>query len=118
MAELLALTMFAVFVVLILSGYPVAFSFTLTAVVFTFAGLGIDAFEAVQLRALSSRWFGYVSDPNLLAVPFFVYMGAIFEKSGQAERLLTGIGRLFGRCGAAWRSASSWSAPCWPRPPA
>ncbi len=96
MSELLALAMFLVFVALILSGYPVAFSFAFTAVVFTFVGLGIDAFEAVQLRALSSRWFGYVSDPNLLAVPFFVYMGAIFEKSGQAERLLTGIGRLFG----------------------
>ena len=96
MSELLALAMFAVFVALILSGYPVAFSFALTAVVFIFAGLAIDAFEAVQLRALPSRWFGYVSDPSLLAVPFFVYMGAMFEKSGQAERLLTGIGRLFG----------------------
>ena len=96
MAELLALAMFVVFVALILSGYPVAFCFALTAVVFTFGGLSIDAFEAVQLRALPSRWFGYVSDPSLLAVPFFVYMGAIFEKSGQAERLLTGIGRLFG----------------------
>ena len=96
MSELLALAMFVVFVALILSGYPVAFSFALTAVVFTFAGLAIDAFEAVQLRALPSRWFGYVSDPSLLAVPFFVYMGAMFEKSGQAERLLTGIGRLFG----------------------
>lgn len=96
MAELLALAMFVVFVALILSGYPVAFCFALTAVVFTFAGLGIDAFEVVRLRALPSRWFGYVSDPTLLAVPFFVYMGAIFEKSGQAERLLTGIGRLFG----------------------
>ena len=80
--------MFAVFVALILYGYPVALSFALTAVVFICAGLAIDAFEAVELRALSSRWFGYVSDPNLLAVPFFVYMGAIFEKSGQAERLL------------------------------
>ena len=96
MAEVLALAMFVVFVALILTGYQVAFSFALTAVVFTLAGLAIDAFEAVQLRALPSRWFGYVSDPTLLAVPFFVYMGAIFEKSGQAERLLTGIGRLFG----------------------
>ena len=96
MEELLALSMFVVFLGLILHGYPVAFSFALTAVAFTLAGLAIDAFEPVQLRALPSRWFGYVSDPNLLAVPFFVYMGAIFEKSGQAERLLTGIGRLFG----------------------
>jgi len=96
MGEWLAIVMFALFLGLILSGYPVAFSFALTAVVFTFVGIGIGEFEAVQLKALPSRWFGYVSDPNLLAIPFFVYMGAIFEKSGQAERLLTAIGRLMG----------------------
>jgi tripartite ATP-independent transporter DctM subunit len=96
MSELLAIVMFVLFVGLILTGYPVAFSFAFTAVVFTFIGLGIDAFEVRQLRALPSRWFGYVSDPNLLAIPFFIYMGAMFEKSGQAERLLTAIGRLLG----------------------
>ena len=91
-----AIVMFVMFLGLILSGYPVAFSFAFTAVVFTFIGIGIDEFEAVQLRALTSRWFGYISDQTLLAIPFFVYMGAIFEKSGQAERLLTAIGRLMG----------------------
>lgn len=96
MGEWFAIVMFVLFLGLILSGYPVALSFALTAVAFTFIGIGIDEFEAVQLRALSSRWFGYVSDPNLLAIPFFVYMGAIFEKSGQAERLLTAVGRLMG----------------------
>lgn len=96
MAEWYAIAMFVLFLALILLGYPVALSFALTAVLFTFVGLGIDAFEAVQLRALSSRWFGYISDQNLLAIPFFVYMGAIFEKSGQAERLLTAVGRLMG----------------------
>lgn len=96
MGEWFAIVMFVLFLGLILSGYPVAFSFALSAVVFTFIGIGIGEFEAVQLRALPSRWFGYVSDPNLLAIPFFVYMGAIFEKSGQAERLLTAIGRLMG----------------------
>lgn len=92
----LGIIMFVVFLGLILVGYPVAFSFALTAVAFTVIGLGLDEFQAPQLRALPSRWFGYVSDQNLLAVPFFVYMGAIFEKSGQAERLLTAVGRLMG----------------------
>ncbi|MGI9031947.1 MAG: TRAP transporter large permease [Ilumatobacteraceae bacterium] len=96
MSEWLAIIMFVLFLGLILVGYPVAFSFALTGVVFTFIGLTIDAFELSQLRALPSRWFGYVSDQNLLAIPFFVYMGAIFEKSGQAERLLTAVGRLMG----------------------
>lgn len=96
MGEWFAIVMFVLFLGLILSGYPVAFSFALTAVAFTLIGIGIGEIEAVQLRALPSRWFGYVSDPNLLAIPFFVYMGAIFEKSGQAERLLTAVGRLMG----------------------
>jgi tripartite ATP-independent transporter DctM subunit len=96
MGEWFAIVMFVLFLGLILSGYPVAFSFAFTAVVFTFIGIGIGEFEAVQLRALTSRWFGYISDQTLLAIPFFVYMGAIFEKSGQAERLLTAIGRLMG----------------------
>ena len=96
MGEWLAIVMFVVFLGLILSGYPVAFSFALTGIVFTAIGVWIDAFEIDQLRALSSRWFGYISDQNLLAIPFFVYMGAIFEKSGQAERLLTAVGRLMG----------------------
>ncbi len=96
MGEWFAILMFVLFLGLILSGYPVAFSFAFTAVVFTFIGFGIDEFEPIQLRALSSRWFGYINDQNLLAIPFFVYMGAVFEKSGQAERLLTAIGRLMG----------------------
>ena len=92
----LAVVMFVLLMALIITGYPVAFSFALTAVAFTFVGLGIDEFQAPQLRALPSRWFGYISDQNLLAIPFFVYMGAIFEKSGQAERLLTATARLMG----------------------
>lgn len=96
MGEWFAIVMFVLFVSLILSGYPVAFSFALTAVAFTFLGISFEEFRVGQLRALPSRWFGYVSDPNLLAIPFFVYMGAIFEKSGQAERLLTAVGRLMG----------------------
>lgn len=96
MGEWMAILMFGLLLALILSGYPVAFSFALTAVVFTLIGFGLDEFEPVQFKALSSRWFGYIQDQNLLAIPFFVYMGAIFEKSGQAERLLTAIGRLMG----------------------
>ena len=73
-----------------------AFSFALTGVVFTAIGSALGEFEPVQMRALSSRWFGYISDQNLLAIPFFVFMGSIFERSGQAERLLTAVGRLMG----------------------
>ena len=88
--------MFAIFMALIVIGYPVAFSFALTAIAFTMLGLWLGDIRVQQLNALPSRWFGYISDQNLLAIPFFVYMGSIFEKSGQAERLLTAVGRLMG----------------------
>ena len=91
-----AIIMFVVLMALIVIGYPVAFSFALTAVVFAGLGIWFDVFESARLLSLSSRWFGYISDQNLLAIPYFVYMGAIFEKSGQAERLLTGVARLMG----------------------
>ena len=94
--EWLAIVMFAIFMALIVIGYPVAFSFALTAIAFTMLGLWLGDIRVQQLNAFPSRWFGYISDQNLLAIPFFVYMGAIFEKSGQAERLLTAVGRLMG----------------------
>ncbi|GIK56785.1 MAG: TRAP transporter large permease subunit [Chloroflexi bacterium] len=94
--EWVAIIMFVLFLFLILSGYPVAFSFAGTAIVFGAIGLALDAFDLNILRLLPNRWFGSMSDFTLLAIPFFVFMGAIFEKSGLAERLLETIGLLMG----------------------
>ncbi len=94
--EWLAIVMFGLFLILILSGYPVAFSFAGTAIIFGLLGLALDAFDLRLLRLLPNRWFGSMSDFTLLAIPFFVFMGSIFEKSGLAEKLLTTIGMLFG----------------------
>ena len=80
--EWLALLMFVLFFVLILSGYPVAFSFAGTAVVFLLLGIALGAFDWRLLRLLTNRWFGTMSDFTLLAIIYFVFMGAIFEKSG------------------------------------
>ncbi len=93
----LALTMFAVFMLVILSGYNVAFSFACTAITFAFLGDAFGVFDPNALNALSGRWFGAISDPTLLAVPLFVLMGAILERSGMAERLLNAFGMLMGR---------------------
>jgi len=92
----LAMLMFAVFLALILTGYNVAFSFASTALLFAFVGDLFDVFDPSTLNALPARWFGATSDSTLLAVPFFVLMGAILERSGLAERLLTAIGMLLG----------------------
>ncbi len=92
----LSLIMFAVFLAMILIGYNVAFSFASTAVVFSFIGDLVGVFDPSTLRLLPGRWFGAISDATLLAVPFFVLMGAILERSGLAERLLTALGMLLG----------------------
>jgi tripartite ATP-independent transporter DctM subunit len=94
--EWLALLMFVFFFFLILIGYPVAFSFAGTAIVFLLLGLTVGAFDLRLLRLLPNRWFGTMSDFTLLAIIFFVFMGAIFEKSGLAEQLLETIGQLMG----------------------
>ncbi|RME84224.1 MAG: TRAP transporter large permease subunit [Caldilineae bacterium] len=94
--EWIAIVMFVLFLFLILSGYPVAFSFAGTAIVFGLIGLALGAFNPNLLKLLPNRWFGAMSDFTLLAIPFFVFMGAMFEKSGLAEQLLTTIGILLG----------------------
>ena len=88
--------MFAVFITMILIGYNVAFSFASTALLFSFIGDLANVFDSATLATLPARWFGAVSDPTLLAVPFFVMMGAVLERSGLAERLLNAIGMLLG----------------------
>jgi len=92
----LSLFMFVIFMAMILSGYNVAFSFAATAVAFAFVGDLTDTFDPNSLNALPLRWFVALNDQNLLAVPLFVLMGAILERSGLAERLLTAIGMLLG----------------------
>ena len=92
----LALLMFVIFLVMILTGYNVAFSFAATALFFSFIGDLTGTFDPSSLAVLPNRWFGAISDATLLAVPFFVLMGAILERSGMAERLLNAIGMVLG----------------------
>lgn len=94
--EWLALLMFVVFFLILISGYPVAFAFAGTAIIFGVIGLALDAFDLNLLKLLPNRWFGTMSDFTLLAIPFFVFLGAILEKSGLAEDLLETIGILLG----------------------
>jgi tripartite ATP-independent transporter DctM subunit len=90
--EVWALVMFAVLFLLLLLGFPVAF--TLGAVAFAFGSifLGIEFFDLLPLRI-----WGIMTNFTLLAVPLFVFMGVILEKSGIAEQLLETMGKLFGR---------------------
>ena len=94
--ELLAPLMFAGALLLIFSGYPVAFALGGTALVFAGIGVEVGMLDWGLLQALPSRIFGIMSNFILLAVPFFIFMGTMLEKSRLAEDLLTTIGQLFG----------------------
>ncbi|MCC6457459.1 MAG: TRAP transporter large permease subunit [Caldilineaceae bacterium] len=94
--EWLAILMFVGFFFLLLSGFPVAYSFAGTALIFGLLGLAFDAFDVALLRLLPNRWFGTMSDFTLLAIPYFIFLGSVFEKSGLAEEMLETIGILLG----------------------
>jgi tripartite ATP-independent transporter DctM subunit len=95
--EYIALLMFAVVCGVLLLGYPVALSLAGTALIFAGAGIALGEFEASFLGALPNRLFGVVNNQTLLAVPLFVFMGAMLERSKIAENLLNAMSLLFGR---------------------
>ena len=94
--DILAPLMFAVALLLIFSGYPVAFSLGGTALIFAFVGVELELFSWSLMYALPDRTFGILSNYVLLAVPCFIFMGTMLEKSKLAEDLLKTIGMLFG----------------------
>lgn len=90
--EIWALIMFAVLFVLLLAGFPVAFTLGAVALAFGSFFLGLGFFDLLPLRI-----WGIMTNFTLLAVPLFVFMGVILEKSGIAEELLETMGQLFGQ---------------------
>jgi tripartite ATP-independent transporter DctM subunit len=89
--------MFVAALLLIFTGYPVAFALGGTALVFAALGVAAGYFDANLLFAMPERVFGIMGNTILLAVPFFIFMGTMLEKSRLAEDLLETIGILFGR---------------------
>lgn len=92
----LALWMFAAVFVVLLAGYPVAFSLAGTALAFAWAGHLFGVFDFAFLQALPSRLFGIMTNQTLVAVPLFVFMGIMLERSRVAENLLETMSSLFG----------------------
>ena len=97
MGEIWGPVMFLGALAFIFTGYPVAFALSGTALFFAVVGTWVGHFDLVLLRALPDRTFGIMANQTLLAVPFFIFMGTILEKSHLAEDLLETIGILFGR---------------------
>ncbi|PZD71873.1 Sialic acid TRAP transporter permease protein SiaT [Acaryochloris thomasi RCC1774] len=105
--------MFVAALVLLVLGYPVAFSLGGVAILFALLGSSLEVFDDVMsyvvplgdrlelfdfnlLTAMPERIFGMMSNYTLLAIPYFIFMGSMLEKSGLAEKLLETIGILFG----------------------
>ena len=88
--------MFAALILTILLGFPVAFSITGVAIIFAGLGWILGAMDITLLGALGQRVFGVLSNNVLIAIPLFVFMGAMLEKSRIAEELLDMMGHLFG----------------------
>jgi tripartite ATP-independent transporter DctM subunit len=97
MMELFALALFAVTCGFLLMGYPVAFTLAGTALVFAVIGNLFGIFDFALLGALIPQIFGRMTNPVLIAVPLFVFMGVMLERSKVAEDLLETMGQLFGR---------------------
>jgi len=96
MAEYLPLIMFVFVSLVLLSGYPVAFSLGGTALVFALIGHLTGTFDDAFLSALPNRLYGIMTNITLIAVPLFVFMGVMLERSKVADRLLDTMALLFG----------------------
>lgn len=89
--EYFALMMIGAFFLLVLTGIPVAFAIMAVGFVFGFIG-----FEGWLFELLPSRIFGTITNYTLLAIPLFVFMGVMLDKTRVAERMLEVIGHAFG----------------------
>jgi len=96
MLEFIPLIMFGIVCLLLLAGYPVAFSLAGTALLFAFAGSAFNVFEPAMLGAFPSRLYGTMTNVTLIAVPLFIFMGVMLEKSRLAEDLLENMSAAFG----------------------
>ncbi|MDN2565912.1 TRAP transporter large permease subunit [Aquibium sp. A9E412] len=92
----LDILMFAALIAAILIGYPVSFVLAGTATAFAALGWATGQLDPNLLGALGQRAFGLLTNDVLIAIPLFVFMGVVLEKSRIAEDLLETMGRLFG----------------------
>jgi len=96
LAHSLDVIMFAAVCVFLLAGFPVAFTLAGTALLFAGLGWLFGAFDLSFLGALPQRIYGTMTNEVLIAVPLFVFMGVMLERSKVAEELLETMGKLFG----------------------
>ncbi|MGV6807911.1 MAG: TRAP transporter large permease [bacterium] len=96
MAELIPVFMFITVCLVLMAGYPVALSLAGTALAFALVGNAFGYFDMAYLEALPNRLYGTMVNTTLIAVPLFVLMGVMLEKSKLAEELLESMSRALG----------------------
>jgi tripartite ATP-independent transporter DctM subunit len=96
MVEFIPLLMFGVICLVLLAGFPVAFSLAGTALIFAAGGVLTGTFESAFLGAIPNRLYGDMTNMTLVAVPLFVFMGVLLEKSNLAQDLLSNMAEVIG----------------------
>jgi len=95
--EWMAFALFLTVVLFLMAGFPVAFTLSGVALAFAWIGALTGSFDLIFLDAFPSRLYGIMTNQTLLAVPLFVFMGVMLERSKLAEELLETMGGLFGK---------------------
>lgn len=96
LGEILSGLMFVGVIAALLLGFQVAFSLAGVSLMFALLGWSLGVFDPSNFGALASRYVGFMTNEVLVAVPLFIFMGVMLEKSGIAEQLLTTMGKVFG----------------------
>ncbi len=96
LSETLAILMVAAVIVALMAGYPVALTLAGVSLAFAVLGHALGAMNISILGALPQRIYGVMTNDVLLALPMFIFMGVMLERSAIAEDLLERMGRLFG----------------------
>lgn len=95
--EVLGIIMFLTALVVLLFGFPVALTLAGTALLFAFLGDALGIFPFVLMGAYPLRIFGTMTNDTLVAVPLFIFMGVMLERSNVAAKLLDTMGLMFGQ---------------------
>ena len=94
--EILAGLMFFGVIGMLMLGFPVAFTLSGTSLIFALIGHQLGVFDFSNFASLAGRYIGFMTNEVLVAVPLFIFMGVMLERSGIAEQLLLTMGKMFG----------------------
>ena len=93
--EIIPIILIVMVCMALLLGYPVAFTLAGTSILFALFGASFDFFDPNLFKTIPMRIFGIMNNQTLLAVPLFVFMGVVLERSGIAAKMLKDMALVF-----------------------